>query len=332
LTAEEQATFRRLAVFSGGCALAAAEAVDGGGGALDRIAALVDASLLHLEADPDGAARYRMLENVRELADERLAESGEEDAARLAHARYFLELAERHHPTPFLSTDRSVLQLLEAEHGNLRAALAFLQATGRLAEVTQLIAALGWFWFLRGQVRDARPRLEWAIAQGEAAPVASRIALTVALGLVLLAQGEQERAETHAAEGLALARAAGDALGTAQAPTVLGVLATSRGEYDHAVARLEEVLVVALARRPAADVRDGELGAGQPGRRRPRAGPDRGRRGIPSRSVGRATGRRLRSGRHDFARRPGRRGSCARGLPAKRRACARGPAPGLGIR
>ena len=70
LTPEEQALFRRLAVFVGGCTLEAAEAVAAAASSivdvLDGIASLVTKSLLRQEEGPDGEPRYRMLETVRE--------------------------------------------------------------------------------------------------------------------------------------------------------------------------------------------------------------------------------------------------------------------------
>ncbi len=78
LTPDEQALFRRLAVFAGGCTLEAAEAVanpDAGFETMDVLAALVDESLVRQETTT-GEPRFRMLETVREYAAERLAASG----------------------------------------------------------------------------------------------------------------------------------------------------------------------------------------------------------------------------------------------------------------
>ena len=63
---------------------------------LDVIAALVEASLLRAETGPDGTVRYRMLETIREFAEERLVASGEAEAVRKQHAAYFMNFAERY--------------------------------------------------------------------------------------------------------------------------------------------------------------------------------------------------------------------------------------------
>ena len=83
LTEPEQVLFRRLAVFVGGCTLAAAEAVASGPDdvALDPfegIASLVDKSLLRPETGHDGESRYLMLETVREYGLEQLAAHDDE--------------------------------------------------------------------------------------------------------------------------------------------------------------------------------------------------------------------------------------------------------------
>ena len=92
LRPEEQALFRRLAVFAGGCSLEAAEEIGGEGAdsVLDLVATLVEASLLRSETGPDGRPRYRMLETIREFAEERLAASGDAEAVRKRYADYYV--------------------------------------------------------------------------------------------------------------------------------------------------------------------------------------------------------------------------------------------------
>ena len=93
LSDAEKKLLRRLAVFSGGFTLEAAEAVGRSpdsdpdqGIIVDVLTQLVEKSLVGL--DP-GSGRYHLLETVRQYAQDRLAESGEADAIRSRHLEFF---------------------------------------------------------------------------------------------------------------------------------------------------------------------------------------------------------------------------------------------------
>ena len=119
LTADERRAFTRLAVFSGGCTLEAAEEVCETG--FDTVAALIDKSLLYREDD-----RYLMLETIREFALELLDADDDLEQVQRRHAEYYLERArsiERLIRSP--QAARAVDEL-ERDHGNLRAALGAL--------------------------------------------------------------------------------------------------------------------------------------------------------------------------------------------------------------
>ena len=86
LEVHEQARFRHLAVFVGGCTLEAAAMVCQAvhdptagleaaleGEAVEGLASLVDKSLLHPEEGRHGEPRFRMLETIREFGLECLA-------------------------------------------------------------------------------------------------------------------------------------------------------------------------------------------------------------------------------------------------------------------
>ena len=133
LNGEEQALFRRLAVFTGGFTLEAAEAVCPAAGGfpadpLDGIAGLMDKSLLRRDATPGDDPRFRMLETIREFGAEVLSACGEAADARRAHAAYFLALAERAAPELTGRAQAAWLDRLEADQDNLRAALGWANA------------------------------------------------------------------------------------------------------------------------------------------------------------------------------------------------------------
>jgi predicted ATPase/DNA-binding CsgD family transcriptional regulator len=267
LSPQQQRLFRQLAVFANGCTLDAVEAIAGGEGeiaidpheVLDIVAALVEASLLRSETDPDGVERYRMLETIREYAQERLAASGEADAVRKRHAAYFIDFAETYELAELLPHSNQVLALLDAEHANLRAALTWLQDSGESGALLRLVAALGRFWSGRGYSHENRDWLERALARDGAA-LADRAKALVALGVIQIYQGANQEAELSLCEGLAGCRTLGDALYTVVALIGLSGLAIMQRDYGHGAALLEEALALTK------DVADRQLAQALAGR------------------------------------------------------------------
>ena len=198
----EKAVFRKLSVFAGGFTLRAAAGVCAGGdeaNALDRIARLVERSLV--DADLRGEqTRYRLLETVRQYAEERLAEEDEVDETRRAHALTFLSLAEEAPPS---GTDS--LSRLVPEQDNMRAALDWSLTAG--AELAPRLAlAFSRFWYAREHDDEGRRWLERAL---DVHPRRDglRAELLGLLGSFVYESGDLQRADALLSEGLALARA-----------------------------------------------------------------------------------------------------------------------------
>jgi predicted ATPase len=123
LTGEEGILLRRLAVFAGGFTLEAAEEVCAGGaigwrGVVDLLARLVEKSLVVAEGE-----RFRLLDTVRQYAAERLEAAAERETVAVRHLDWCLALAEEH--DPLSAGPRRSLHVLEREHDNLRAGLAW---------------------------------------------------------------------------------------------------------------------------------------------------------------------------------------------------------------
>ncbi|GHJ36267.1 hypothetical protein Sm713_18760 [Streptomyces sp. TS71-3] len=154
---EERRLARRLTVFSGGAALDAVEAVCGVPYPEDVLASLAEKSFLEA-----AGGRYRMLQTIRAFCAEQLDASGERDRLRDAHAAYFLTLAEDAEPRLRGHAQVPWLAALTAEQGNLDTAVRHLLAADP-PRALRLMAALSWFWRLRGlhggQVRTARDLL-----------------------------------------------------------------------------------------------------------------------------------------------------------------------------
>ena len=153
LTDAERLVLRRLAVFSGGASLDAAERVCAGDGAgqervLELLTSLAEKSLLLAEGG--GAPRYRMIATINEYAGHRLAEAGESDLARQAHLAYFTELTETAEPHLRRAGQLEWLATLEAEHDNIGSAMRDALAAGEAHAAMRLAAAAGWYWWLSG--------------------------------------------------------------------------------------------------------------------------------------------------------------------------------------
>jgi predicted ATPase/DNA-binding SARP family transcriptional activator len=167
LTAEEQCLLRRLAVFEGGCTVAAAEQVCAGGPVpagevLDVLGRLVDKSLVQVDGGT-GRSRYRLLDTVRQLAAERLQVAGETGALQDAHTAYFCRLAAEHDLDGSATMRGGRPQQLELERGNLRAALAHsLEAAPD--DALALAVSLWPFWMARGHYVEGVDWLQRALA------------------------------------------------------------------------------------------------------------------------------------------------------------------------
>ena len=245
LTEDEQALFRRLSVFAGGATFEAAEAVANTDGELDVFAglgSLVDHSLLRQAEESDGEPRFGMLETIREYGLERLAASGEEAAIRQRHADYFLAHAVELRPRIDGPQGKAVLARLEAEHPNLRAALAWAIERGDADLGVQLGAALWKFWYVRGDLGEASAWLERVLALPGASPPGVRADALYGAGNFAQCRGEPDRAEAHGEEALGLAREAADPLRIAMALALLGGLAHDRGDLALARRQYEEAI------------------------------------------------------------------------------------------
>jgi len=149
---DERVLFNRLAVFSGGCELTAAEAVCAddqvpAGEILDVVSRLVDKSLV-TAADAAGETRFTQHETLWQYGRERLEESGEVNAMRTRHAEYYRQLAEEAHDGLRGATGPMWRDRLTSEVGNLRAALDWFIATGDAAAALSLASGMAWLWWI----------------------------------------------------------------------------------------------------------------------------------------------------------------------------------------
>jgi len=262
----EQVLFRRLGVFVGGCSLEAVEAVCVGVGrsrvglgsasrspnsqpptpVLDRMAALVDKSLLCQEAGTDGGPRFVMLETIRAYALDLLVASGEEAAVRQRHALYYLTLVERAEPLLHGAEQQAWLDRLDVEYDNVRAVLAWSQvAVNGAALGLRLAAALLPFWQIGGRLSEGREQLTRMLAHPEAtAPTVACARALFAVGFLAGSQGDFALASARLTESQTLSRTLRYQQGIAYAHYGLGFVAWLQGEYAAACARHTESLTI----------------------------------------------------------------------------------------
>lgn len=174
----ERLLLSRLSVFAGGWTLDAAETICSGTGVqrvtiLSLLTHLVDTSLVVAETG-GGAARYRLLETVRQYGRGRLMESGDAAEVQRRHYDWYLNLADRANAALRGSQQVTWLERLESEHDNLRAALEWSKMDGRAQMWLRLAAALHQFWFMRGYFSEGREWLDGALSVDQASRVPAR--------------------------------------------------------------------------------------------------------------------------------------------------------------
>jgi predicted ATPase/DNA-binding CsgD family transcriptional regulator len=255
LEAQEQQLFRRLSAFVGGCTLEAIEAVcdalDNNNGAvsvLDGVASLIDKSLLQQTEREGEEPHLVMLETIREYGLETLETSGEMEVTRLAHAMYYLVMAEKAEPELTGLQQAMWLERLEREHENLRAAMQWWLEPGedghRREMALRLGGALRRFWIVRGHWSEGRNFLERALAESKGAPASVQIKALITAANLANMQADNDRAEALGEKSRALCQEFGDTRGIALSLRLLSVVAMRRGNLATARLLNEEALAL----------------------------------------------------------------------------------------
>ena len=252
LTMQERVVFRRLAVFTGGFELAAAETVTAfgevsPGQVLDLVSRLADKSLLVADREHE---RYQMLATIREYATERLAAAAERDQARRAHLAYYTEFAEQagaRLERAAAADLEAALDRLDAERANLRAATDYARDSGDAAAALRIVGQLGQYAYLRGHYNEIRQWMDLAVAAGPAAPPPLRARALYGSGRLAQLQCDYEPAVRRLDAALLLYRELGDAAGMASCLQALGSVAREQGRYVRSAQLHAEGLELAKA-------------------------------------------------------------------------------------
>jgi len=211
---------------------------------LDLLSRLVDKSLVVVEASGDSERRYRLLEPVRQYARELFEESEEAKRVRERHARYYLALAEEAQPELRGAQQEAWLERLEGEHSNLRAALSWaLDREDAQPEehAAELGLTLAAALWLFWYVYGLSEGHRWleAALKRSSARSAVRAKALNGLGLIVLHRGDYERAVARLEEGLALSKELGDKSSAAISLAYLG-LAALRADDSRRIKALRE--------------------------------------------------------------------------------------------
>jgi predicted ATPase/class 3 adenylate cyclase len=249
LTEDERWSFDTLAAFTGGWDLDAAKTVaaEDAAHALDRLASLVDQSLVQAEIRGSDV-RYSMLEVVRQYAAERLAQRGdyENAAVRRRHRTYYLDLVERARRELDTAAQQSWLERLDVESANLRAAFSdALDDRDGGRHALRFTAALARYWLMRGRAVEGMGYAERALAKPTVGDVAAeRAAALLALASLNSRSGNFARAQALIGEVLDIRGALDDDAGCAEALNDLAWLATRRDDYATARGYAERALAL----------------------------------------------------------------------------------------
>ena len=243
LEPEHQRLFARLAVFNGGRAFEAIEAIcnpEGDTDVLTGIETLCDGSLLNQQEDADGEARFVMLETIHEYAGARLAELPEAEELRRRHALYFHGLATGRRQRAAGEGWGGVASTVPAEIDNLRLALDWLGEQGESGLELEMAAQLGKFWRDWGLLAEGKQRLEHALSRAPAEPSSELVWALIALGVIHEYAGDFSAALPFDERALDAARRVEDDTLVLRASNNLGLCLLTVGDYAGGEIRLQE--------------------------------------------------------------------------------------------
>ena len=244
LHGDEKTLLQQLAVHRGGASLTSLAAVAATRGlniatVAYLVAALVDKSIVSASF-MGGAARYDMLDTVREYVLERLDEAGALVAARQAHAAYFATLAEAARTGLRRPEWLEWMKRLELEHDNFWAALTYAREAPDPLVAARLGVGLGWYFGAAERVSEGRAFIEAALGTAQDVPLPLRIELLAYLCYLATEEDDLDAAIEVGESGLASAAASDAPWQTAMIQLALAFAYDRAGPHERAVDLAEE--------------------------------------------------------------------------------------------
>jgi Tetratricopeptide repeat len=269
LTGAERQLLGRLCVFSG-WSLEMAEQVCAGGDiatadVLHLLTALIDKSLVSLDGEISGDARYRMLGTVREFAARQVIASGEMAALRVAHRDCMLAMVEGIAGQAFVRGDPpwparvAMYHRVRADRANFGLALACCAERGDAVEGLRLCCSLAGSWLASGETADGAGWLDRMLALGVPAPPGLVARAHAVRAELAFEQQDYDGARAHAMAcvGLSGPSAGGGQVdgNRASGLRLLALVALQAGQMDDALAKAGAA--VESARQMADDWQEG---------------------------------------------------------------------------
>lgn len=241
LSEAERDLLGRLTVFRGGFDSAAAEIISPSTG-LAELLSLADQSLLVARHQSNSETRYGLLDTVRTWAAQTLLPADSSEALALAHAEYFLKVAERMSSFRGSSDHAQGLKSLAGERANLALALQTFVSRQMYVSALRLVGCLGWYWEACSLLEEGTNSLETALNYEDRLTEVQRCEAASAhhwLGILQRHHGSYDLASAHAAEAFELFSEPSQ---KAEALCSMGQLQFRQGDYQGAKHTFEEAL------------------------------------------------------------------------------------------
>jgi predicted ATPase/DNA-binding NarL/FixJ family response regulator len=256
LSAPEQVLLRRLSVFAG-WSLEMAEQVCAddqlpAGEIIDLTAGLVDKSLVVMEPEVLGQARYRLLDSIRAYAAQRLADAGESAAIQLRLRDYALTVVEQAEAVGMAvipaewAAAVDVFRRYDVDAANLRQVLSRCLATGDVESGLRLATSVRPCWIVRGHFAEGEEWFARFLALDQSRLPAPVLGVALIGRAQLIMPNDPAKALAWAQEGLALCQAAGQLTWTATALNVLAEASLHAGQLPGADRYAAGALATAL--------------------------------------------------------------------------------------
>ena len=236
-TPTEQRLWAQISVFGGSFELAAVAHVCAGqltaAQCQDVLSTLVDKSILVRTSTDDGAARFKLLDTLRDYGMARIGSAEETQRLQRRHLECYQRLSAQAWAEWYSRQQVHWHSRLITELPNVREALQFA-LTHDPAAALEMATQMRQVWLARGMLGEARRWLELALSAYPIEPGAQRISALGAAALVALWQADVQTATARVGEARQLLEAVTDPVACGLIDWADGFASMLRGELQHA--------------------------------------------------------------------------------------------------